>query len=759
MHNAVVHFKIHCVEITTQSPESMSPQHRLLRFIALLPMLLASSIQSATAVNERADGWPWNLKLHGHHDAEVAKALGTGWFLNVGPTGIRAQITRDNPKYFTVRYVFRNSPANGKIRIDDVIVGANGKVMNVEHYFGRGSRGRGTWDGPMVEMSKLIEDSQSKDGKIDFIVWPGGDKSKQTTVTVQVPAIGRFSPTWPYGCERSDRLMIELCKFLYNEHKRQGNFGRPHANNAAVLALMASNNRKYERLAFDIVRGYADKRYDPLNGNGFPVWNWGHEGILLGEYYLLTKDRRVLPAIESLVKAFVDGQTPESGGYSHRPVPFIMRRQAAGGPKGYGAMSLTGGLAMTAMSLFKEAGLDYGAPAYEQLNQAYLRSVDGGGGIGYGFNGLDHAVITLTGPNARKSNSPRGIGFEIQSGMRDIGPYEINWPTKADPRYKPTDWLENETGTNRVYDFGEAKRLVIRTMPAKQPEGPFNQNGRRIDHLARSGTGALAHSIGNAGNKSWQLLAQHMATGCARSPESLLDGHASTHMHVIWGTLAAALAGEEDFRKYMDGIKWWFIMAHTHDGGFVVMPGRDYSSTDHVYGNRVFPTGCAAVILALKERRLQVTGAARGAVETSPASAASAPSRAARTLNEQRVKQLDHALVFTLANMTFANELKELPMDLTKAQGKVIFAGVKEDGKLRFRAPHGDASAAFAFDELDLADHAMLARLAATLRPDNPEAQAMAGLYAERSGRTDIADAYYELSGEGFAPVIEKLFD
>jgi hypothetical protein len=728
-----------------------------LRLAALIATFWIAIAGASFAVHEKSDGWPWNLKLHGHHDAEVAEALGTGWFLNVGPTGIRAQITHDNPKYFTVRYVFKKSPADGKIKINDVIVGANGKVMNVAHYFGRGSRGRGTWEGPMVEMSKLIEDSQAADGKIQFIVWPGGDKSKQTTVEVQVEPIGRFSPTWPYGCARSDKLMNQLCEFLYNEHKRQGNFGRPHTSNAAVLALMASNNKKYESLAFDIVNGYANKRYDPVNGVGFPVWGWGHEGILLGEYYLLTKDRRVLPAIESLVKAFVDGQTPESGGYSHRPSPFIMQRQASGGPKGYGAMALTGGLAMTAMSIFKEAGLEYGQVAHEHLNQAYLRSVDGGGGIGYGFSGLDHAVITLTGPNAKNSNSPRGIGFEIQSGLRNIGPYDINWPTKSDNRYKPTDWLEKEIETNRVFDFGEAKRLVIRTMPVDQPKRKFDYNGRRVDHLARSGTGALAHSIGNGGDKSWEFLAQHMATGCAKSPESLLDGHASTHMHVIWGSLGAALADEKDFRKYMEGVKWWFIMAHTHDGSFVVMPGRDYASTDHVYGTRVFPTGCAAVILALKERRLQVTGASRGAAPAIQSTSAS--SRSARFLADDKQKQLDQTLVFTLANMAHANELKELPMDLSKASSKVVFAGIEADWKLRFRAPNSDASAAFALDELVLADRTMLARLVASLRSGDPEAQAMAGLYMELSGETDIADAYYARSGEEFAPVIEKIFE
>lgn len=110
----------------------------------------------------------------------------------------------------------------------------------------------------------------------------------------------------------------------------------------------------------------------------------------MGEYYLLTKDRSLLPAIESLNRCLVLGQTPESGGYSHKPFPYIQQRIAAGGPKGYGAMALPGGLAMVAMSLFKEAGLDHAAPAYDRLHQAFLRSVGPNGAIDYGFKGLDH---------------------------------------------------------------------------------------------------------------------------------------------------------------------------------------------------------------------------------------------------------------------------------------------------------------------------------------------------------------------------------
>lgn len=121
--------------------------------------LLAFAPELSVAVNEKGD-WPWNLKLSGWHDRAIAEDLGTGWFMNVGPTGLRARITHEHPEYLTIKYVFKKSPAAGLVNIDDIVVGANGKRLTVAHTFGRGSRGRGGWEGPMLDMSKLSDPSQ-----------------------------------------------------------------------------------------------------------------------------------------------------------------------------------------------------------------------------------------------------------------------------------------------------------------------------------------------------------------------------------------------------------------------------------------------------------------------------------------------------------------------------------------------------------------------------------------------------------------------
>ena len=114
------------------------------------------------AVYEKKDGdeFPWGLKLKGWHDRAIAEKLGGGFFMNVGPTGIRARITHEHPKYFTVKFVFESSPADGKIEPGDIIVGANGKIMDVEHKFGR--RGEPGWDGPMERCPNLSKTHKKK---------------------------------------------------------------------------------------------------------------------------------------------------------------------------------------------------------------------------------------------------------------------------------------------------------------------------------------------------------------------------------------------------------------------------------------------------------------------------------------------------------------------------------------------------------------------------------------------------------------------
>ena len=738
---------------------------RVLQSLITIAMMWGLGIGIAGAVNEKSDGWPWNLKLHGYHDAEVAEALGTGWFLNMGPTGIRVRIPKDQPKYFQVKYVFKKSPAAGLIEIDDMIVGANGKRMNVPHSFGR-NKG---WEGPMVEMSKLIEDSQGDEGKLELIVWPKGDKSAEKKVVVQIDAVGRFSDTYPFNCPRSDKLYLDICDWLLDEHKRAGTFEkpRPHTYSSCLLALMASPEKRHQRLVDDLIKKYYDKRYDPDAGNGFPAWGQVHDAVVMGEYYLMHQDKRLKPAMESLAYCLENSVWPTTGGLSHRPFAFIQRRMAGGGPKGYGAMAMPAGIGMIGLSLFKEAGLPYGGPSYQRIHEGFLCTVGGNGEIGYGFKSWDHAVIELETEDSAPKASKGGIGYECVEGLENVGKYKIIWPTEKDPRYRPTDWLTREVETNRVFFKGGKLRLVVRNMSPDEPTRPYKYKGGRCGGIGKSGAGALAHMIGSDGNKSWEYLGQHMATGCARNPKQLLNGHASTHMHVLWGSLGAAMADPKDFNEYMEGIKWWMIMAQTHDGSYVVLPGRDYASTDHVYGTRNFPTGCAALILATKDKRLRITGASSansgGSSDGSSRSSRLTPSkpkaRPAREVPAQVKAMFDEMLLNALGELSNSGEIKPVPMDLSKATTNVWFAGMDSDAKLTFKAMRGDSAAAFAYNDLTKMDQAMLAALAAKFKSDDQQSQAMAGIFMEAAGDTSMADQYYKKAGDELAEKVQKIFE
>ncbi len=730
-----------------------------------LGVFVALILPSAWAVHEKSDGWPWNIKLHGHHDAEVAEAT-NGWFLNVGPTGIRARITKENPKYFTVKYVFKKCPAAGLVEVDDVIVGANGKRMNVAHTFGR----HVGWEGPMMEMAKLIEDAQGAEGKLELIVWPKGDRQKEKKVMIQIPAVGRFSETYPFNCPRSDKLYLDLCDWLLEEHKRAGTWEkpRPHTYSACMLALMASPERRHQKLVKDNISRYYGKTYDPNNGNGFPAWGQVHDAVVMGEYYLLYQDKKLKSSMESVAFCLENSVWPTTGGLSHRPFAFIQRRMHGGGPKGYGAMAMPAGIGMIGLSLFKEAGLPYGGPSYHRMHEGFLCTVNDNGGIGYGFTSWDHAVIEVESEKAAPVPPKEGIGYECKDGLKDVGKYKIIWPTKADPRYKPTDWLTREVDTNRVFHKGDKLRLVVRNMSPEEPTRPYKFGGGRCGGIGKSGAGALAHLIGNEDKKSWQYLGDHMAKGCARNPQQLLNGHASTHMHVLWGSLGAAMGEEKDVRYYMDYIKWWMIMAQTHDGSYVIMPGRDYASTDHVYGTRNFPTACAALILATKDKRLRITGRpSNGAAPTASSSSSSSSSklrptqpaaRAARSIADEAQEELNEMLYVGLRELNNEKKLVQLPMNLSKARTKVWLSKVELGPKFEFTALQGTDKAVFGWEDMDANDQAMLAAVVARLRREDPVSQAVAGIFMEASGDTVMADRYYKQAGPDLAEKINSVF-
>jgi len=533
----------------------------------------------------------------------------------MGPTGIRVLMTQEQPNYFKVEKVEEGSPAAGLLEANDVVVGANGKVMDVPqnfHFFVSQA-------GPVQEMAKLIEDSQAKAGKLELIVWPGGNSAKQKTVTVNVEVLGRFSPTFPYNCKRSDLMLKKLRDHIVSLSKTDKDFSKmPHAYTACILSLMGTDDPKYQKVVNGFFKSYYDKRYDAANGSGnksvggdMATWWNINDSVLLGEYYLLTGDKKLKPVMESLATCIESSIYPIDGGMPHMPyAAFEIRREAGHQRRGYISMLPPSTVAMLGMSLFKEAGLPHAGAAYERIHAAILTSVNEHRSIGYYAKKSDSEFITLDDENGSPKPSPRGVGFECEEAMKGIGKFTV-----LDPKNRDTRWLLDEAKTNRVYTLSGNRRLVVRKLAYEEPSQPMKSGEDVTRDIGRSGAAALAHSIGNDGNKPWGYLSDFMARGCARSSSQLLAGHGSAHTHAMWGTLGAQLAGPEEFRKYMDGIKWWLIMAQRHDGSY----DRDYGRTDAVRVAKDLPTGTAAVIFSMKDKALRITGRSAKPTSVKPA--------------------------------------------------------------------------------------------------------------------------------------------
>lgn len=738
---------------------------------------LALSVCASPAVMERG-GYPWNVELRSFLDRKGPENDGekVPWLLNLGPTGIRARIYKDNPDELVVKYVFEDDqcPARGKLSIGDVIVGANGKTFKTSHRFGRRLKGGGGWDGPMMELAHHIEDSQGDDGVLELMVEPA-DGGRRTVVGIQLDPVGRFAATFPYNCPRSEAMLEALCDFLVADYesgnwkKANSFYGGAHGQAHQLLALMASGMSKYEPLIERSLRGYYGKRYDEKNG-GFRMWKWGFDGIVMGEAYHLYNDKKLRSAMESLAAAMARGSHNRNGIYTHRSYVNIRRI----GKKPYAAIAAISGLQMIGMSLFKAAGLPYDEDLYERIHRHYLNSTGPDAvNIAYAFRASaptrEHAVIVLDAPS--RCLSGKGPGYVCPDGMADIGPYTITWPTKSDHRWKPTDWVADEADRNLVTELQGNARIVHRVdpdyAPPEEPARPYDTK-KSGGHLAPVGMGALAHLIGN-NDPSWEYLGMHAANTCVLGPNNAFDGHAASNLHAFWSILGAARSNRPDaLREYFDYMKTFLILSECHNGGLYLQPwGRDRPNcnTDTSYGPRILPTATGAILLSLPKRRLLITGAGAGkapapaggglrdrfdaafashdlSVEPEP------PVRAARTIAPAKLARLDAALQNILLELCQNEVLEPVAMSLSFTEAKGTLVSADEGGDLTFTAADGGDEATIAWRQLSGPDKVNLAILVTMLRPESTDARALAGVYLEAAGKVKKADEYFEKAGE-----------
>ena len=344
-----------------------------------------------------------------------------------GPLGIfcgmwRARQRSDDQMYIKqllVQSIDKGSPADGILEVGDVILGADGTgAAEVPLFEGA------PWT--MIPIAEAITEAEARDpALLKLLIWrevkeapkavqaPVKEKSlddlildesdnkgsslldveeikipqaspqrqgkgkvtgKTFTVTIQLDALGRYSETAPYDCEKSKRILRKGIKALYDANK-------PDKSGFGVLCFLAAddptdpNNAKYQAKAKEWVHN--------LEPGGNP-WFSGPKLMALSEYYMKTKDETIFPKLVAQAEHHANGVS-WFGTSGHRWSEKRPDGSNNGRIAGYGPITCSGALGFLGLSLAREAGVK--SPAVEASHRAqriFFGHYAFRGGMGYG---------------------------------------------------------------------------------------------------------------------------------------------------------------------------------------------------------------------------------------------------------------------------------------------------------------------------------------------------------------------------------------
>ena len=316
-------------------------------------------------VHYKDDGKPWSTRTKTGPDAEVP-----GWYYNLGITGIRAQLDPVNLKALLVRYVFKKSPAYKKVIKGDLIIGLNGQKFQKDHLNGYGMDKFGA-QGPIEEFAHVLDKVQTFQGR-GYLTLNILRENKPVDIKIRVSTkYGAYADSYPVNCQKSKKITKELLAYIVKNQFPDGGFGHPVDNLWCPLALMASGDRRamYAVKKNVYLQARSIEKYKNRN-EGLINWHYVTAGIVMSEYYLKTKDRKILPALQQTYDFLYKSQYTDYSqvgkkdplGNPNRKNPT--KEQAKGGwghnpgYQGYGPIAMITGKGALALTLMSRCGIE-----------------------------------------------------------------------------------------------------------------------------------------------------------------------------------------------------------------------------------------------------------------------------------------------------------------------------------------------------------------------------------------------------------------
>jgi hypothetical protein len=299
----------------------MKSKHRMkIAWLALCACLLGLSDHAMAAPRGGKPPVPdftRGDKTDGSHDWTLGPTGARGWMYAWKHTAEARQIL--------VTEVAKGSPADGILQPGDVILGAGGKPFA---------------DDARIQFARalMIAEQDTSKGILKLVRWRAG---KTENVEIQIPVLGTYSPTAPYDCRKSAKILDLGCKAI----ARRGLAKVSIDNSINAMALLASGNEEYKPLLAAYAKLAAELRMESM-----ATWHYGYALIFLAEYAIATGDASVMPGLTRLALEAARGQSGV-GTWGHK---FA---RPDGNLHGYGAMNSPGMPLAVGMVLAREAGV------------------------------------------------------------------------------------------------------------------------------------------------------------------------------------------------------------------------------------------------------------------------------------------------------------------------------------------------------------------------------------------------------------------
>lgn len=284
---------------------------------------------------------------------------------NLGATGLRGWIftkaannldaaqgrTTLASRQILVTHVGEASPADGVVKVDDVILGVDGKP------FGDDAR-------KSIALAIQEAETEARGGVLKLTVSRSG---KVQELSIKLLVMGTYSDSAPWNCEKSKRILDGAIKVLEKEEMKAD-----WAGPIQGLALLATGKPEYLPKLQDFARRLAALHVDPNKKPSGPVWGntWplAYQNLFLCEYYMVTRDKEVLPAIEKNALSLARGQSMY-GTFGHGFAALTRDGKFNGSVPPYGPVNMAGLPANLAIVLARKCGVKH-----PEIDRAMIRA-------------------------------------------------------------------------------------------------------------------------------------------------------------------------------------------------------------------------------------------------------------------------------------------------------------------------------------------------------------------------------------------------